>query len=147
MSGNTYQDKAGAFAAGLMVQAAWPLLVIAACVLAVPVVGLAAGSQATAPSAVAWFVAAMGALATLALSMLILFDALLFRLIASHDSEAIGTRAVDDLLMRMRMKSAPNRNRPLAERAAGTRRLLFRQRVTLALFIAAAAVAAFGGRG
>ncbi|WP_246800972.1 hypothetical protein [Mesorhizobium amorphae] len=107
MSGSAYQDKAGAFAAGLMVQAAWPLLLIAACALATSVIGLAAGPQATPLSAAAWFVAAVGALTTLAFSMLILFDALLFRLMASHDNEAAGGAAIDDVLARMRLKPTP----------------------------------------
>lgn len=142
MSGNTYQDKAGAFAAGLMVQAAWPLLVIAACVLAAPVVGLVGASSTTAFSATAWFVATMGALATLAFSMLILFDALLFRLMASHDGEVSGGAAVDDLLARMRLKPTPATTRLLDQRIAGTRRLLMQQRVAFAVFAVASLVAA-----
>jgi len=143
MSGNAYQDKAGAFAAGLLLQAAWPVLVIVASVLATPVIGLAAGPQATPLSAAAWFVAAAGALATLAFSMLILFDALLFRLMASRDSEAEGGAAVDDVLTRMRLKPAPAATRPLDQRMAGTRRLLTRQRIGFILFMAASLVAAF----
>jgi hypothetical protein len=142
MSGNTYQDKAGAFAAGLMVQAAWPLLVIAACVLAAPVVALVGASSATAFSATAWLVAAVGALATLAFSMLILFDALLFRLMASHDGEVSGGAAVDDLLARMRLKPTPATTRPLDQRMAGTRRVLMQQRVAFAVFAVASLVAA-----
>lgn len=143
MSGSAFQDKAGAFAAGLMVQAAWPLLLIAACVLATPVIGLAAGPQATPLSAAAWFAAAVGALTTLAFSMLILFDALLFRLMASHDNEAAGGAAIDDVLARMRLKPAPAATRPLDQRMAGTRRLLMKQRLAFALFVAASLVAAF----
>ncbi|CAN7665701.1 hypothetical protein [Mesorhizobium sp. LjNodule214] len=143
MTSNAYQDKAGAFAAGLMVQAAWPLLVIAACLLATPVIGLTTGPQAMPLSAAAWFVAAVGALATLAFSTLILFDALLFRLMASHDNEAAGGAAVDDVLARMRLKPAPAATRSLDQRMAGTRRLLMKQRIAFALFAAASLVAAF----
>ncbi|MCV3209386.1 hypothetical protein OHD62_23060 [Mesorhizobium sp. YC-39] len=143
MNNETFQDKAGAFAAALMVQAAWPLLVIAACVLATPVIGLAAGPQATPLSAVAWFVAAASALATLAFSMLILFDALLFRLMASHASETAGGAAVDDLLARMRLKPEPAAARSLDQRMSGTRRLLMKQRIAFCLFAAASLVAAF----
>ena len=143
MSGSAFQDKAGAFAAGLMVQAAWPLLLIAGCVLAAPVIGLAAGPQATPLSAAAWFVAAVGALTTLSFSMLILFDALLFRLMASHDNEAAGGAAIDDVLARMRLKPAPAATRSLDQRMAGTRRLLMKQRLAFALFVAASLVAAF----
>lgn len=143
MSGSAFQDKAGAFAAGLMVQAAWPLLLIAACMLVTPVIGLATGPQATPLSAAAWFVAAVGALTALAFSMLILFDALLFRLMASHDNEAAGGAAIDDVLARMRLKPAPAATRPLDQRMAGTRRLLMKQRLAFALFVAASLVAAF----
>lgn len=143
MNNETFQDKAGAFAAALMVQAAWPLLVIAACVLATPVIGLAAGPQATPLSAVAWFVAAASALVTLAFSMLILFDALLFRLMASHDGETAGGAAVDDLLARMRLKPEPTAARSLDQRMSGTRRLLMKQRIAFCLFAAASLVAAF----
>ncbi|ANT51071.1 hypothetical protein [Mesorhizobium amorphae] len=143
MSGSAFQDKAGAFAAGLMVQVAWPLLLIAACMLATPVIGLAAGPQATPLSAAAWFVAAVGALATLAFSMLILFDALLFRLMASHDNEAAGGATIDDVLARMRLKPAPAATRSLDQRMAGTRRLLMKQRLAFALFAAVSLVAAF----
>jgi hypothetical protein len=143
MSSNSYQERAGAFAAGLMVQAAWPPLLVSACVLAAPAIGLVAGPQATALSAAAWLVAAVGALATLAFSALLLFDALLFRLMASHDSEASGGAAVDELLARMRLKPKPPATRPLDQRISGTRRLLMRQRLAFALFTAASLVAAY----
>ncbi|PDQ21937.1 hypothetical protein CN311_06310 [Mesorhizobium sanjuanii] len=143
MNNEAFQDKAGAFAAGLMVQAAWPILLIAACVLVTPVIGLTAGPQATPLSAGAWFVAAASALATLAFSTLILFDALLFRLMASHDGEAAGGAAVDDVLARMRLKPIPTATRSLDERMAGARRLLMKQRTAFCLFAAASLVAAF----
>lgn len=143
MNDEAFRDRVAAFAAGLMVQAAWPILLIAACVLATPVIGLAAGPQATPLSAVAWFVAAVSALATLAFSMLILFDALLFRLMASHDSDSAGGAAIDDVLARMRLKPIPAATRSLDERMAGTRRLLIKQRIAFCLFAAASLVAAF----
>ncbi|TGV27427.1 hypothetical protein [Mesorhizobium sp. M4B.F.Ca.ET.143.01.1.1] len=142
MSSNPYQDKAGAFAAGLMLQAAWPLLAVAACLLAAPVIGLAAAPQVTPLSAAAWLVAAAAALATLAFTALILFDALLFRLMASHDSEVSGGGAVDDLLARMRLKPTPAETRSLDQRIAGTRRLLTKQRIAFAVFAAASLMAA-----
>ncbi|RUX47997.1 hypothetical protein EOA33_16890 [Mesorhizobium sp. M4A.F.Ca.ET.050.02.1.1] len=127
MNSNSYQDKAGAFAAGLMLQAAWPLLAVAACLLAAPVIGL---------------VAAAAALATLAFTALLLFDALLFRLMASHDSEVSGGGAVDDLLARMRLKPMPAATRSLDQRISGTRRLLMKQRMAFAVFAAASLMAA-----
>ena len=143
MSGDTYHDRAEAFAAGLMLQAAWPVLLIAAGVMAAPVIGLAAGPLATPLSATAWLVAAASAVATLALSTLLLFDALLFRLMASHASEAGGGGAVDDLLARMRLKPTAAGGRSLDQRMAGTRRLLAKQRIAFGLFAVASLIAAF----
>lgn len=71
------------------------------------------------------------------LSVILVFDALLFRLIASHESEAGGCAAVDDLLARMQLKPRPGRLRHLAERVAGTRRLMRYHLMALAVCIAA----------
>ncbi|MER9731246.1 hypothetical protein [Mesorhizobium sp. M0217] len=142
MSGENVPENAEIFAAGLMVQAVWPILLVVAAVMAAPVIGLVAGPQTTALSA-AWLVAAASAVATLALSALLLFDALLFRLMASHASEAAGGAAVDDVLTRMRLKSTAAGGRSLNHRMAGTRRLLTRQRMALAMFAAASLFAAF----
>ncbi|RUW64838.1 hypothetical protein, partial [Mesorhizobium sp. M1E.F.Ca.ET.063.01.1.1] len=106
------------------------------------VIGLAAAPQVTPLSAAAWLVAAAAALATLAFIALILFDALLFRLMASHDSEVSGGGAVDDLLARMRLKPTPAQTRSLDQRIAGTRRLLTKQRIAFAVFAAASLMAA-----
>ncbi|MER8832890.1 hypothetical protein [Mesorhizobium sp. M0909] len=138
-----YRDRAEAFAAGLMVQVAWPLLLIAAAFLAAPVIGLAAAPQTSSLSAVAWQIAAASAIATIILSALLLFDALLFRLMASHASEAGGGAAIDDVLARMRLKSTAAGGRSLEQRMAGTRRLLAKQRIAFGLFAAASLVAAF----
>ncbi|MER9439858.1 hypothetical protein NKI79_00380 [Mesorhizobium sp. M0340] len=138
-----YRDRAEAFAAGLMVQVAWPLLLIAAALLAAPVIGLAAAPQTSSLSAVAWVIAAASAIATIILSALLLFDALLFRLMASHASEAGGGAAIDDVLARMRLKSKAAGGRSLEQRMAGTRRLLATQRIAFGLFAAASLVAAF----
>lgn len=143
MNDEAYHDKAEAFAAGLMVQAVWPILLVVAAVMAAPIIGLVAGPQATALSAAAWLVAAASAVSTLALSALLLFDALLFRLMASHASEAAGGAVVDDVLARMRLKPTPAGGRSLDHRMAGTRRLLTRQRMALAVFAAASLFAAF----
>ena len=142
MSGETYHDKAEAFAAGLMLQAAWPILLVVAALMAAPIIGLVAAPQTT-PVAVAWLVAAASAVATLALSALLAFDALLFRLMASHASEAGGGAAVDDLLARMRLKPTAAGGRTLDQRMAGTHRLLVEQRIAFGLFALASFVAAF----
>jgi len=142
MSGETYHDKAEAFAAGLMLQAAWPILLVVAALMAAPIIGLVAAPQTT-PVAVAWLVAATSAVATIALSALLAFDALLFRLMASHASEAGGCAAVDDVLARMRLKPTAAGGRTLDQRIAGTHRLLVEQRIAFALFALASFVAAF----
>jgi len=142
MSGDTYHDKAEAFATALMLQAAWPILLVVAALMAAPVIGLVAAPQTT-PVAVAWLVAAASAVATLALSALLAFDALLFRLMASHASEAGGGAAVDDVLARMRLKPTAAGGRTLDQRMAGTRRLLVEQRMAFTLFAVASFVAAF----
>lgn len=136
-----FPEKAEAFAAGLMLQAAWPILLVVAALMAAPVIGLVAAPQTT-PAAVAWLVAAASAVATLALSALLLFDALLFRLMASHAGEAGGGAAVDDVLARMRLKPTAAGGRTLDQRMAGTRRLLAKQRIAFALFAVASFVAA-----
>ena len=138
-----YPEKVEAFARGLMVQAVWPILLVVAAVMAAPIIGLVAGPQTTALSAAAWLAAAASAVATLALSALLLFDALLFRLMASHATEAAGGAVVDDVLARMRLKPTAAGGRSLDHRMAGTQRLLTRQRMALAVFAAACLVAAF----
>ncbi|TRC93640.1 hypothetical protein FJV76_03605 [Mesorhizobium sp. WSM4303] len=143
MNDEAYRDKAEAFAAALMVQAVWPILLVVGAVMAAPVIGLVTGPQTTALSAAGWLVAAASAVSTLALSALLLFDALLFRLMASHASEAAGGAVVDDVLARMRLKPTPAGGRSLDHRMAGTRRLLTRQRMALAVFAAASLFAAF----
>jgi hypothetical protein len=47
------------------------------------------------------------------------------------------------MLTRMRLKPAPSTTRSLEDRMAGTSRLLFKQRVALALFAAALLAAGF----
>ena len=69
----------------------------------------------------------------LALSVHLLFDAALFRLAASHDGESEGLSAIDDVLARMGLRSKNNTPRSLAERLAGCQRLIWLQRVALAI--------------
>ncbi len=74
--------------------------------------------------------------AALALSIHLLFDALLFRLFASYESEDAGGVAVDRFLVRAGLRKQPDSNRTLAERMAGTTRLLNFQRAALLVFLA-----------
>ncbi|MER8632396.1 hypothetical protein NKH55_21835 [Mesorhizobium opportunistum] len=143
MTGSAYRESTDRFAGMLMRQAAWPAaLVVAANVLA-PLAASARGAFETWPAAVALSLAAASAVAVLALSALLAFDALLFRLMASHDDETSGGAAVDDILAGMRLKRLPPFTRSLDERMAGTRRLLTRQRAALGLFVATLLAAGF----
>ncbi|MER8466716.1 hypothetical protein [Mesorhizobium sp. M1396] len=143
MTSNAYQEGADRFARMLMQQAAWPAaLVIAANILG-PLAASARGAFETLPAAVALSITAASAVAVLALSALLAFDALLFRLMASHDDEVSGGAAVDDMLARMRLKPAASTTRTLDDRMAGTSRLLFKQRAALALFAVALLAAGF----
>ncbi|RWM85065.1 MAG: hypothetical protein EOR84_32350 [Mesorhizobium sp.] len=138
---SAHRDKAEAFAASLMTQAVWPLLLVLAALMAAPVIAVAAQPQTTMLSAAAWLVTAASGVVTLAVSALLVFDALLFWLMASHISEAAGGAAVDDVLARMRVKPAVAGIRSLDRRIAGTQRLLMKQRIALGLFVAASLVA------
>ncbi|RWN55274.1 hypothetical protein [Mesorhizobium sp.] len=138
---SAHRDQAEAFAAGLMTQAVWPLFFVLAALAAAPVIAVAAQPQATTLAAAAWLVAAASGVVTLAVSALLAFDALLFRLMASHISEAAGGASVDDVLARMRVKPAAAGIRSLDRRIAGTQRLLMKQRIALGLFVAASLVA------
>lgn len=109
------------FAATLILRVGIACLVVVACVAA----AFALRPVDTISGATGFAVLALLAgMATLALSALLLFDAFLFRVIASFGGETTGGSAVDDLLQRMRLKPAPSVVRPLADRIAGTRRLM-----------------------
>jgi hypothetical protein len=69
------------------------------------------------------------------LSLYLLFDAVLFRLMASYENEAAGGIAVDRFLARAGLRTLPETNRPLAERMAGTARMLNLQRAALLVFL------------
>ncbi|RWQ65043.1 hypothetical protein [Mesorhizobium sp.] len=138
---SAHRDKAETFAAWLMTQAMWPLLLVLAALVAAPFIAVAAQPQAT--LAAAWLIAAASAAATLAYSALLVFDALLFRLMASHASEAAAGAAVDEVLARMRLKPPSAGGRSLDRRMAGAHRLLAKQRIAIGLFVAASLVAAF----
>ncbi|PBB67784.1 hypothetical protein CK228_15175 [Mesorhizobium sp. WSM4312] len=143
MTGNAYQQSTDRFAHLLMRQAAWPAALVLAANMLAPLAARARGAFETLPAAVALSLAAVSAVAVLALSALLAFDALLFRLMASHDDEASAGAAVDDMLARMRLKPLPPSARSLDERMAGTRRLLTRQRIALGLFVAMLLAAGF----
>ena len=135
MSGSSYPDQANALARWSLIQALWtPALLVVGCfahLLFAPATydGMLANA--------AQLVAIASGLAAFAFSAILLFDALLFRLMASYEDEWKGGAAVDDILARMRLKSTPPDTRSLAERAAGTRRLVLRQRIALAVFVLA----------
>lgn len=86
-------------------------------------------------------IATLGALATLALSALLRFDAALFHAMAGKlETEACAE--IDRLLAAMRLKPTPAETRPLDARMAGARKLVDKQRVALAVATAATAGAA-----
>ena len=72
--------------------------------------------------------------AVLALSALLVFDAWLFRLMASYPDGATGGAAVDDVLARMRLKPLAAVTRPLDDRIRGTNRILMLQFVAFLVF-------------
>ena len=135
MTGDAFQENADRFAGMLMRQAVWPAAIVVAANILAPLAASARGAFETLPAAVALSLTAASAVAVLALSALLAFDALLFRLMASHDDEVSGGAAVDDMLVRMRLKPLPPTTRSLDDRMAGTRRLLNRQRAAFGLFV------------
>ncbi|MBO9630229.1 MAG: hypothetical protein J7516_12410 [Shinella sp.] len=83
-----------------------------------------------------WWLLFAFCLLPLAVSVHLLFDAALFRLAASHDDETAGLVAIDDVLVRMGLRSASPAPAPLADRLAGCGRLLRLQRIALAIGVA-----------
>jgi hypothetical protein len=134
VSESPYSDQADALARWSLMQALWPpALLVAGCVAHLLLAPAAEGMRANA----AQLVTLANGLAVFAFSAILVFDALLFRLMASYEDEWKGGAAVDDILARMRLKPTPPETRSLAERAAGTRRLVLRQRIALAVFVLA----------
>lgn len=84
----------------------------------------------------AWWLLLAFCLLPLAVSVHLLFDAALFRLAASHDDEATGLSAIDDVLARMGLRSPSPVPAPLTDRLAGCRRLVRLQRLSLAIGVA-----------
>ncbi len=68
------------------------------------------------------------------MSALLVFDAWLFRLMASHPDDATAGAAVDDMLARMRLKPLPSVTRPLDDRIRGSNRILMIQFVAFLIF-------------
>ncbi|MDX8522474.1 hypothetical protein [Mesorhizobium dulcispinae] len=143
MTDEAYQQRTAAFAAMLVKQAAWPAAIVLAGDSIAPLVASARGALQAPIAVLALLIAAASAVVVLGLTALLLFDAMLFRLMASHEDEASGGAAVDDILARMRLKPAPSSPRPLDDRIAGTRRLLARQRIAFAIFVLAFLTAGF----
>ena len=143
MIDDAYKRKTATFAAMLVKQAAWPAAIAIAGDSIAPLVASARGALDAPLAVLALLVAATSAVVVLALSALLGFDALLFRLMATHGDEMSGGAAVDDMLARMRLKPAPATPRLLDERIAGTRRLLARQRIAFAVFVVAFLTAGF----
>lgn len=137
MTDEAFQQRTAAFAAMLLRQAAWPAAVVAAGDSVAPLVASARGALHSPFALLGLLAAAASAAVVLGLSALLFFDALLFRLMASHDDQLSGGAAVDDLLARMRLKPPAATPRPLDDRIAGTRRLLVRQRIAFAIFVVA----------
>lgn len=144
MSEDAFKRKTAAFAAMLVKQAAWPAAIVIAGDSIAPLVASARGALHPLLAVLALLVAAASAVVVLGLSALLAFDALLFRLMATHGDEISGGAAVDDMLSRMRLKPASPTPRPLDDRIAGTRRLLARQRIAFAVFVVAFLTAGFG---
>jgi|GEM_PF-1743790 len=143
MSDDAYREKAGRVAAQMARQAAWPAAIVAAGDSVAPLFASARGALHAPFAMLGLLAATASAVVVLGLSVLLLFDALLFRLMASHDDALSGGAAVDDLLVRMRLKPALAAPRPLDDRIAGTRRLLTRQRIAFAVFVVAFLLAGF----
>ncbi|MGR9157826.1 hypothetical protein ACU8OQ_16130 [Rhizobium leguminosarum] len=80
-----------------------------------------------------WLLMLVFCVIVLALAIHLLFDALLFRLAASHETETAGLAAVDDLLSRMQLRKPDGIPPDLERRIAGSRRIVWRQRFALAV--------------
>lgn len=105
---------------------------ISIAVLILAVAPLTAGAYGfTAP--LGWWLLLAFCLAPLGFSVHLLFDAVLFGLAASHETEEAGLAAIDDVLDRMGLRKRDGRSALLAERIAGCRRLIWIQRILLAV--------------
>lgn len=81
----------------------------------------------------------------LLLAAYMLFDAALFRLIASHADETEGCRAVDTLLAQLHLRKLPQTTRMLDARMRGTNQLLAKLHLAFGVFLVLfAAVTTYG---
>jgi len=103
---------------------------------------ITAGYRGFAPS-LGWLLMVVFCLIVLALAAHLLFDALLFRLASSHETEAAGLAAVDDLLCRMQLRKPEKSPAGLERRIAGSRRIVWRQRFALAACLVIFAILLF----
>ena len=91
-----------------------------------------------------WPIFALNFFAALGLTLYILFDALLFRMISTYNDRESGLRAVDAFLRRTGLREQPAHAPLLDARIAGTGKLLWLQRGALlvcsALFVSMAAL-------
>jgi hypothetical protein len=101
-----------------------------------------AGYRGFAP-ALGWLLMLFFCGIVLALAIHLLFDALLFRLASSHETEAAGLAAVDDVLSRMQLRKFDGAARGLERRIAGSRRIVWRQRFALAIYLVIFAILLF----
>lgn len=86
-------------------------------------------------AALGWLLLLAFCLVALAVAVHLLFDAFLFRVALSHDSEEAGLSAIDELLARMGLRVRPVVAAPLSQRFSGCRRLILLQRLTLTIGI------------
>lgn len=100
---------------------------------------ITAGHQGFA-SPLAWLLLLVFGLVVLAFTIHLFFDALLFRLASSHETEAAGLAAIDDVLFRIRLRKPDANPRGLDRRIAGSRRIVWQQRCALAVYLALFAI-------
>jgi hypothetical protein len=125
-------SPAPAFAARLRVNAAVVIVMTGAAFAVLPFL---ADFQKPV-SRLLWIGLAASGGAALALSAYLLFDSMLFRLMATCENEAEGGIEIDRFLARAGLRALPETNRTMAERMAGTGRLLLFQRMALLVFAA-----------
>ncbi|MBX5159887.1 hypothetical protein HJB84_29965 [Rhizobium sp. NZLR1b] len=87
-----------------------------------------------------WLLMLVFCVIVLALAIHLLFDALLFRLASTYDTETAGLAAVDDLLSRMQLRKLDRTPPGLERRIAGSRRIVWQQRFALAICLAIFAI-------
>ncbi|RFB92898.1 hypothetical protein B5K11_16820 [Rhizobium leguminosarum bv. trifolii] len=80
-----------------------------------------------------WLLMLVFCAVVLALAIHLLFDALLFRLASSYETETAGLAAVDDLLSRMQLRKPDRAPHGLERRIAGSRGIVWQQRFALAM--------------